>query len=179
MTDLTFRPLRPAEDAPLVHGWVTQPRGRFWGMADKSVDEVRDIYAFVDSLEAHWAWIAEEDGRPVALVQTYEPEHDPISEVYAVQPGDLGAHIFVAPGEDALALGASIVGWAFADPAVRRLVGEPDANNRAVLTRLEQAGFEVGEHVRIGDKDARLVLLTRERAEGLARALAAQGGTRS
>ena len=57
MTDLTFRPLRPDEDAALVHGWVTQPRGRFWGMADKSVEEVRDIYAFVDSPEAHWAWM--------------------------------------------------------------------------------------------------------------------------
>lgn len=167
MTHLTFRPLRPDEDAPLIHEWATQPRARFWGMADKSVDEVRDIYAFVDSLEAHWAWIGEEDGRPVALVQTYEPEHDPVAEAYDVRPGDLGAHVFVAPGADALAVGAGIFAWLFADSAVQRLVGEPDADNTAILVRLEQSGFELGDRVRIGDKDAQMVYLTRGRFESL------------
>lgn len=167
MTDLTFRPLQPEQDAPLIHGWVTHPRGRFWGMGDKSIEEIRDVYAFVDSLEAHWAWIGEVEGRPVALLQTYEPEHDPIAEAYDVQPGDLGAHVFVAPGEDPLAVGAGIFAWAFADPAVQRLVGEPDAANRAILERLRQTGFELGEQVRIGDKDARMVYLTRERFASL------------
>lgn len=170
VTNLTFRPLRPADDAPLIHDWARMPRGRFWGMADKSVAQIRDIYDFVDSLEAHWAWIAEDEGRPVALLQTYLPEHDPISEVYDVQPGDLGAHAFIAPGEDALSVGSQVFAWAFADPAVQRLVGEPDASNRAILVRLEQSGFELGERVRIGDKDARLVHLTRERFEALVRA---------
>lgn len=160
---LAFRPLRPADDAPLIHAWATEPRGRFWGMAEKTVEEVRDIYAFVDSLEAHWAWIGEEEGRPVALLQTYEPEHDPIAEVYEVQRGDLGAHVFVAPGEDALAVGAGIFAWLFADPAVQRLVGEPDADNRAMLERLEQTGFQIGDQVVIGDKTARMVYLTRQR----------------
>lgn len=170
MTDLTFRPLRPGEDAPMIHAWVTQPRGRFWGMADKSVEEIRDIYDFVDSLEAHWAWIVEEAGRAVALLQTYEPEHDPIADVYAVQPGDLGAHIFIAPGEDALGVGARTFAWLFADPHVQRLVGEPDASNRAILDRLQQTGFELGEAVQIGDKSARMVYLSRQRFEALTRA---------
>ncbi|HIZ98544.1 MAG TPA: acetyltransferase [Candidatus Janibacter merdipullorum] len=167
MPDLTFRPLRPEDDAPLVHAWATEPRGRFWGMADKTVEEIRGIYAFVDSLEAHWAWIVEQDGRPVALLQTYEPEHDPIAEAYEVRPGDLGAHVFVAPGEDPLAVGAGIFAWAFADPEVTRLVGEPDAANRAILTRLEQTGFELGEQVTIGDKTARMAYLARERWQAL------------
>lgn len=172
MTDLTFRPLRPAEDAPLIHDWVTQPRGHFWGMADKSVEEIRDIYAFVDSLEAHWAWMVERHGRPVALLQTYEPEHDPIARAYAVAPGDLGAHVFVAPGQDPLGVGAAIFDWVFADPTVQRLVGEPDASNRAILHRLEQSGFELGDRIRVGEKDARFVYLTRERFTSL---LAASG----
>lgn len=172
MTTLDFRPLRPADDAPLVHAWATEPRGRFWGMADKSVAEIRDIYAFVDSLEAHWAWIAEDDGRPVALLQTYAPEHDPVAEVYEVLPGDLGAHVFLAPGEDALRVGAGIFAWLFADPQVMRLVGEPDAGNRAILVRLEQSGFELGEQVVIGDKTARMAYLTRERYEAMVRGAA-------
>ncbi|MGO1167160.1 MAG: GNAT family N-acetyltransferase [Janibacter sp.] len=171
MTTLDFRPLRPADDAPMIHEWATRPRGRFWGMADKSVAEIRDIYAFVDSLEAHWAWIVEDDGRPVALLQTYEPEHDPIAGAYTVQQGDLGAHVFVAPGEDALRVGAGIFAWVFADPAIQRLVGEPDADNRAILIRLEQSGFELGDEVVIGDKTARLAYLTRERFESLAASL--------
>lgn len=169
MTTLTFRPLRPEQDAPTIHDWATQPRGRFWGMADRTVDEVREIYEFVDSLEAHWAWIGEQDGRPVALLQTYEPEHDPVAEVYDVQPGDVGAHVFVAPGEDAMEIAVGIFAWLFADPAVSRLVGEPDASNRAILTRLTQSGFELGERVRIGDKDAQMVYLTRERFEDATR----------
>lgn len=168
MTMLDIRPLRPADDAPLVHAWATEPRGRFWGMGDKSVEEIRDIYAFVDSLEAHWAWIAEVDGRPVALIQTYEPEHDPVAAVYPVLPGDVGAHVFVAPGEDALQVGAGIFAWLFADPAVQRLVGEPDEANRAILTRLEQSGFELGEKVLIGAKRARMAYLSRERYASLA-----------
>ncbi|WP_435201690.1 GNAT family N-acetyltransferase [Janibacter sp. GS2] len=167
MTTLDFRPLRPTDDAPMIHDWATRPRGRFWGMADKSVEEIRDIYAFVDSLEAHWAWIVEDEGRAVALLQTYEPEHDPISGAYAVRPGDVGAHVFVAPGEDALRVGAGIFAWVFADPAVLRLVGEPDAGNRAILARLQQSGFELADEVVIGDKVARLVFLTRDRFESV------------
>ena len=64
-------------------------------------------------------------------------------------------------------MGAGIFAWAFADPAVQRLVGEPDAANRAILERLRQTGFELGEQVRIGDKDARMVYLTRERFASL------------
>ena len=140
MTDLTFRPLRPEEDAALVHGWVTQPRGRFWGMADKSVEEVRDIYAFVDSLEAHWAWIGESDGRPVALVQTYEPEHDPIAQAYDVQPGDLGAHIFVAPGQDA-------------DPGRQDLPDalQPDGTARVVGAGAPDVGRQVDERLDVDE----------------------------
>ena len=51
--------------------------------------------------------------------------------------------------------------------AADALVGEPDAANRAILERLRQAGFELGEQVRIRDKDARMVYLTRERFASL------------
>lgn len=54
----------------------------------------------------------------------------------------------------------------FADPSVLRLVGEPDAGNRAILTHLRALGFEAGERVRIGEKDAQLVFLPRPEAAG-------------
>ena len=79
----------------------------------------------------------------------------------------MGAHVFVAPGEDAATVGVGIYRWLFADPAVQRLVGEPDATNRAVLHRAQEIGFELGEQVRVGDKDARMVYLTRARFESL------------
>lgn len=104
----------------------------------------------------------------MTLIQTYEPGHDPIAAVYPVRPGDVGAHVFVAPGEDALQVGAGIFVWLFADPAVQRLVGEPDEANRAILARLEQTGFELGERVLIGDTRARMAYLTRERYASLA-----------
>lgn len=161
---LHVRRLDPEADAPMVHAWVTQPRGRFWGMAQASVAQVRDIYAFVDSLETHHAWIAEADGRPVALLQTYAPEQDPVAEAYEVAPGDLGVHVFTAPNHEpdsVRRLGVAIVDWLFSDPAVQRLVGEPDAGNRAVLARLRALGFQLGQRVRIGEKEAQLVFLDR------------------
>jgi len=175
------RLLDPRGDAALVHRWVTQPRGRFWGMGDQSVEEVAQTYEYVASLPAHDAYLVHVDDRPCALVQLYDPAQDPLGEVVEVREGDLGLHLFVGPEAAAVAgldrtetAMVAAMRLAFGRDGVRRVVAEPDERNVAMLRRMAQAGADVGERIRVHDKDARYVVLDRaafERAE--ARVLAA------
>ncbi|MGY1744152.1 GNAT family N-acetyltransferase [Blastococcus sp. SYSU D00695] len=170
---LTVRRLDPEHDAPLVHSWVRDERARFWGMTDHTVEQVREIYGFVDSLDTHHAYLLHVDGTPVALLQTYEPEHDPVAEVYPVQDGDLGVHLLLAPADApepgfterlVAALGAVVL----RDPAVRRVVVEPDAANDRAIGRAGRTGFELGPEVDLEHKRARLAFLDREVLAALA-----------
>ncbi|QCW78104.1 GNAT family N-acetyltransferase [Streptomyces sp. S6] len=167
-------PVDPAADEELLHGWVTQERARFWGMADHTAEQVRKIYEFVDSLPTHHAYLALRDGVPAALFQTYEPDADPVGECYDVRPGDFGIHLLIAPaeGEGAVKgytdfLLTAFIGYVFSDPAHLRVVVEPDARNEKALARMVRVGFELGPEIRKPEKTARLAFLTRE-ALGLA-----------
>ncbi|WP_411082725.1 GNAT family N-acetyltransferase [Streptomyces sp. cmx-18-6] len=167
-------PVDPAADADLVHGWVTEERARFWGMADHTREQVREIYEFVDSLPTHHAYLALRDGVPAALFQSYEPDADPVGECYDVQPGDFGIHLLIAPaeGDGAVkgytdALLTAFIGYVFSDPAHLRVVVEPDARNDKALARMVRVGFELGPEIQKPEKTARLAFLTRA-ALGLA-----------
>ena len=94
---LRIVPLIPSEDIELVHQWVSQPRARFWGMTEKSREEVQGIYEFLDSLDTHHAFLVILDGEPLALFQTYEPLHDPVGEAYPAREEDIGMHLLLAP----------------------------------------------------------------------------------
>lgn len=177
---ITVHMLDPDADADVLHGWFTQPRAGFWGMGDHTRDEVRDTYAFVESLPTHHAYLVRWDGEPVVLLQAYLPEHDPIATAYDVQPGDLGMHFFLgsrgpaarhgSPDNPWTVLGPALHGFLFAGPGTRRLVGEPDANNEKALRRMVAMGFTAGERVSYespqGPKVARMAYLRREEATG-------------
>ncbi|WP_089154404.1 GNAT family N-acetyltransferase [Micromonospora sp. NBS 11-29] len=168
--DLTLEPVRPDRDAELLHGWVTLPRNGFWGMGGHSVDDVRAVYAFVDGLDTHHAYLIHLDGEPVGLFQTYQPEADPVGERYPVRPGDVGMHLLLNPPRG-LARGlTAVVGPALArfllrDPAARRIVVEPDVRNEAALRRVRAEGFTFDAEIDMPDKRAQLAFLTRERFE--------------
>ncbi|SCE59518.1 penicillin amidase [Streptomyces sp. Termitarium-T10T-6] len=167
-------PVDPAADGELLHGWVTEERARFWGMAGHTLEQVREIYEFVDSLPTHHAYLALRDGVPAALFQTYEPDADPVGACYDVQPGDFGVHLLIAPaeGEGAVkgyteTLLTAFIAYVFSDPAHVRVVVEPDARNEKALARMARIGFELGPEIRKPEKTARLAFLTRA-ALGLA-----------
>ncbi|GAA0729934.1 hypothetical protein GCM10010199_44710 [Dactylosporangium roseum] len=158
--------LRPAEHAELVHGWVTERRAAFWGMGGHSVDDVREIYEFVDSLPTHHAFLMLLDGRPIGLFQTYEPDADPVGERYPVQPGDHGMHLLLAPGRHRPrgltdAVGPALARYIFRDPEHRRIVVEPDVRNHFALRRLKLEGFVLSNEIDMPDKRAVLAFLTR------------------
>lgn len=175
---VTVHVLDPDADADVLHRWFTQPRAGFWGMGDHTRDEVRDTYAFVESLPTHHAYLVRWDGEPVVLLQAYHPEHDPIATAYDVQPGDLGLHFFLgsrgpvarhgSPDSPWTVLGPAMRAFLFAGPGTRRVVGEPDAKNERALRRMVTVGFTAGELVSYqspqGPKEARMAYLTREEA---------------
>lgn len=177
---VTAHMLDPEADADVLHRWFTQPRAAFWGMGEHSRDEVRDTYAFVESLPTHHAYLVRWDGEPVALVQAYHPEHDPVAAAYDVAPGDLGLHFFLggrgpvarhgAPQDPWAVLGPALRDFLFAGRGTSRLVGEPDARNEKALRRMAALGFTAGEVVAFespqGPKVARMAYLTREVAFG-------------
>jgi penicillin amidase len=177
---MEVRRLDPAVDAALVHSWVREERARFWGMTDHTEERVRDIYAFVDSLDTHHAYLIAVDGAPVALVQTYQPAEDPVSETYEAQPGDLGIHLLLGPAAArepgftdrfVAALGAVVL----LDPDVRRVVVEPDAANERAIGRAGRTGFELGPEVDLEHKRARLAFLDRDALEAVAAAVRDHG----
>ncbi|MET7807943.1 GNAT family N-acetyltransferase [Micromonospora chersina] len=167
--ELRLVPVDPAADAALLHGWVSQPWARFWGMGDHSEADVREVYEFLDGLTTHHAYLITLDGTPVGLFQSYRPEADPVGERYPVRPGDVGMHLLLTRNRPAPGLASAVMPalarFLFTDPARQRIVVEPDMRNDRALRRLEREGFTLDAEIDMPDKRARLAFLTRDRFE--------------
>lgn len=164
--ELRLVPLVPGEDIGLIFEWVKQPRARFWGMTEKSQEEVLEIYGFLDSLDTHHAFLALLDGEPLALFQTYEPLHDPVGEAYPAREADIGMHLLLAPATRPIPhftprLGTSLIRYMFSLPGKDRIIVEPDSRNAKALRRLEATCFELGPIIQLEEKEAQLGFLTR------------------
>lgn len=160
-------PVDPPRDLPLIYSWVQEERAEFWGMRAHTREYVLEIYEYLDSLDTHHAYLVHRDGAPRAIFQTYQPGADPVGACYDVQPGDFGIHLMIGPPSGATERGftgtllASLVGWVLRDPAVRRIVVEPDARNAKAIARFARAGFELGPEIQLPHKPARLAFLAR------------------
>ena len=157
----------PDRDAALLHSWVADERARFWGMADTTVEQVREVYAHLDSLTTHHGFLVHRDGEPVALFQTYEPEADRVSECYEVRHGDIGVHVLIAPSaapERGFTAGllTALVDFALTDRT--RIVAEPDSANEKAIARLVRAGFELGPEVVLPEVDLPEVFIPEKKA---------------
>lgn len=167
MTDPTYalRPVDPEADAPLIHGWVSAPRARFWGMLEEDIAGVRAIYAYLAEQPHLTASLVTVAGDPVGIVQTYDPFVEEIGEHYDRRPGDLGVHLLLADDParagHTLDLVRAVVGRLLADPATTRLVMEPDVRNAASLALLDRLGASLGPVVRLPGKTARFAFLER------------------
>jgi RimJ/RimL family protein N-acetyltransferase len=164
---LTLDPFVPDRDAALLHAWVTTDRARFWMMQERTVEEVHEIYTWLDEQPTHHVWWVRRDGEPVALFQDYAPSAEEVGATYDVRPGDLGVHFMLAeatvtqPGFTGEVI-AFLMERVFADPTVGRIVVEPDARNDKAVARVTRLGFELGPVVELSTKPAQLAFLTRE-----------------
>lgn len=167
---LDVRPLDPDADAALVHAWVTAPRARFWQMEHATLDEVLAEYRSIAADPRREAWIGLHDGAPAFLVEAYDPADDPVGAHLDPLPGDRGMHLLVAPpAGDPLpgfttAVMRHVVAHLLRDPAVRRLVVEPDVRNTRIQRLNELVGFRPLRVVDLGAKHALLSVVTRDDA---------------
>jgi penicillin amidase len=169
---LRLDPLDPATDAEVVHAWVLEDRAQFWMMQDHTLEEVREVYEWIAEQPTHAAYLVRDDDRPVALFQTYDPRAEEVGEHFAVLEGDVGIHFMLAPATLARpGFTAEVVGFlaqqVFADPAVRRVVAEPDDRNAKAVALVQRLGFELGPVVTLSTKPARLAFWTREAYESV------------
>ncbi|MFE5815794.1 GNAT family N-acetyltransferase [Streptomyces sp. NPDC056479] len=174
-----IRPLDPHADAEAVHGWVSQERASFWGMNGLTKDQVAEIYAHMATLDTHHAFLVVREGIPVAVLQTYEPEADRVSECYDVLPGDIGVHLLLAPaGPEGARPGWTsvlltvVAAYVFRTLERTRVVVDPDVRNEKAVARFLRQGFTAGPvvvlpevdlpDVYIPEKKAQLAFLDRE-----------------
>jgi hypothetical protein len=170
----TVRILRldPQADADIVHAWVSEERASFWGMNGLTRDRVAEIYAHLDTLDTHHAFLLQRDGVPAGLLQTYEPEADRVSECYEVEPGDIGVHLLLAPAgpEGArpgwtTALLKAVTAYVFLTLDRKRVVVDPDAANDRAVARFLKQGFETGPLVTLPEIDLPDVYLPEKQAQ--------------
>ncbi|CCK29057.1 acetyltransferase [Streptomyces davaonensis JCM 4913] len=170
----TVRVLRldPQADADVVHAWVSEERASFWGMNGLTRDQVAEIYAHLDTLDTHHAYLVQRDGVPVALLQTYEPEADRVSECYEVEPGDIGVHLLLAPAGPegghpgwTSALLTAIASYVLVGLDRQRVVVDPDVANEKAVARFLRQGFEEGPLVTLPEIDIPDVHLPEKKAQ--------------
>ncbi|MCJ1677211.1 acetyltransferase [Streptomyces sp. APSN-46.1] len=164
------RPLDPFNDAELLHGWVTHPKAAFWMMQDATLPDVEREYMKIAAAEHHEAFIGLHEGRPVFLMETYDPSRLELVGLYEAQPGDVGMHFLVAPSDSPVsgftrAVITTVMSCLFADPATERVVVEPDIRNTAVHALNEAVGFVPDGPVRKPEKEALLSFCTRAQFE--------------
>ncbi|MDQ6523759.1 GNAT family N-acetyltransferase [Nocardioides sp. LHD-245] len=168
MRTVTLEPVDVERDLDLLHAWVTHPRSAYWMMQDASRDDVGREYAGILANPHHDAWLGRVDGRPVFLAETYDPAHSPLAGLPEVGDGDLGMHLLVAPPAGSPVRGLTttvfdaVMAHCFADPAVRRVVVDPDARNERIRAKNVAAGFVEVREVALPGKTAVLSVCSRD-----------------
>lgn len=157
-------------DAACLHDWFSRDYARFWGLQHKSLDEVRQRLSRVlrQPDRELLMGLLMPTGERLFMLECYRPEHDVLGRHYAVQAGDRGFHLIVAPPEQRIAgltyfIMGAVDSYLFRDPSAQRIVAEPDIRNHKMLVRCAQAGYQIGQALYLPAKTARLVWLTRER----------------
>lgn len=168
---ITIEPLNVERDRTIVHGWVTDPRCRFWGMTQATLADIEAEYRLIGDHPHHHAHLGRVNDEPAFLVETYDPARSDLAGLELVpelRPGDLGMHVLIAPTDGAPVAGwttaifASVLRFCFADATVRRVVVEPDLRNRAIRSKNVAAGFVELRELELPGKTAMLSVCTRE-----------------
>ncbi|GCB47856.1 GNAT family N-acetyltransferase [Streptomyces sp. NL15-2K] len=165
-------PLDAHADAEVVHAWVSEQRAAFWGMNGLTRDQVAEIYAHLDTLDTHHAYLVVKDGEPAALLQTYEPEADRVSECYEVRDGDIGIHLLLAPAGPgggrsgwSSALLVAVTSYVLLGLDRERIVVDPDVRNEKAIARFLKQGFTAGPAVVLPEIDIPDVCLPKKHAQ--------------
>lgn len=154
-------------DTPEIYRWVTQPYAHYWGMTNKSYEEVLAEYTAIQQNDHACAWMGKINGKAAFLCECYDPKHDLIGDFYESRPGDIGMHILVGPPETPIhgftwQVFTIVMDFLFDNPRHKRVVVEPDIRNEKIHRINRKAGFTYEGEVQLSHKTAALAFCTRE-----------------
>lgn len=163
MHDIRLRPATPA-DIELLSYWDTQPHVVASTGDDDVADWAEDIALADDTWEI---WIAEEDGRPVGVVQVIDPARERTHYWGDCDEGLRAIDIWI--GEEAdLGRGIGtqmmrqVLDGCFADPQVTAVLIDPLAANVRAQAFYARLGFAVVGPRRFGTDDCLVMRLERK-----------------
>ncbi|EIC84994.1 GNAT family N-acetyltransferase [Serratia sp. M24T3] len=164
--DFSLRPMC-ADDASLIHSWVTRDYARFWGMQNDSLEQVAAFYQQLAAKNPQAVMIGCCDGKPVFLMEFYRASEDDVGKFYAAQPDDYGMHILIAPANKPVKqfswqVFTVVMDYMFSQPQVGRVVVEPDVRNNKIHPLNKRAGFRYQQTIDMGHKTAWLAFCQRE-----------------
>lgn len=177
MTTTLFRTSRPAgqfslrpmqaDDASLIHSWVTRDYARFWGMQNDTQEQVATFYRNLTAENPGAALIGYCDDKPVFLMEFYRASDDEVGKFYPAEPGDYGMHILIAPAtrpvrQFSWQVFTVVMDYMFSQPEVKRVVVEPDVRNDKIHPLNKRAGFRYAHTIDMGHKTAWLAFCQRE-----------------
>lgn len=167
--EFALRAVDPVGDQDLLYDWVTHPKSAYWLMLESTPADVLREYENIAANPLHEAFLGLHNGTPAFLVERYDPYAE-LGDLYAFRSGDIGMHFLTAPTDTPLhgftrAVITTVMELLFADPAVHRVVVEPDARNTAVHALNAAVGFRGIGTVSLPQKDAYLSICTRDQYE--------------
>lgn len=167
--EVSLRPLDLGHDVAMIHDWVTQDYAVFWGMQDFTLEDVKEEYRRLDAPDHYNVFIGLCNGAPAFLLERYDPQKDLVSDYYEAQNSDCGIHVIVAPpGKNKVRnftwyMFKTIADFVFEDPAVEKILVEPDIRNKKMFAICERIGFQLDKVVELPHKTAQLAFLNRKR----------------
>ncbi len=154
-------------DIKIIHKWVTKPYASYWGMQDKSIEEVRSEYTKLVARASYDVFIGWYKGKPIFLMEKYKASSDRISKYYNTQSTDYGMHILVAPPEHKISgftwhVFTTVLEYFFCQPDVERVVVEPDIRNKKIHKLNKKAGFQYQKEIELPEKIAALAFCEKQ-----------------
>ncbi|WP_299602843.1 GNAT family N-acetyltransferase [uncultured Aquimarina sp.] len=164
---IDIRPFWLSEDSETLQEWVNMDYAFFWGMQGYTLQQVRQEYARLMEPEHYDVFVGVFQGKPIFVLERYNPKEDIIHTLYPSQHGDCGIHIIVAPPYVKIPnftwyLFTAIMEFVFKDPNVDRILVEPDIRNKKMFALCQRIGFQLDKIIELPNKTAQLAFLTRE-----------------
>lgn len=173
--EFALRVVDPEGDLELLHSWVTAAKSVYWMMQGFSRGQILAEYRKIAASPVQDAFLGLYQGVPAFLVEWYDPFGE-LGDLYAHRSGDIGMHFLTAPSDARVhgfthAVITTVMELLFANPAVQRVVVEPDVRNTAVHALNASVGFRGIGTISLPHKDAYLSICTRDHyAAGRAKA---------
>ena len=167
---VSFRPATMERDLGRLHTWLGYDHvAEFWNL-DVSLPAFRDHLAEKLAEDHLTPYIGYIDHVPMSYWEVYWPSEYELDDYYDADPGDRAAHLLIGPPEYvgngyARALLRAMGLMLFSHPETKRVVGEPEASNEAVVHILKQCGFEAQKEFYFEEAEKDALLMTCERDE--------------